>query len=339
MNEITWLSHHGIKGMHWGVRNGPPYPLDEKVSRQIKKGKNEKVRVSNKEYEALREKKASKKDLASSSHYSLTTSARERNLREVVYDRKSKQYSTITDLLKNENENSSSIERYGLKKEKSASITDYDMLSCNYMLTNMLREAGPGRAEYYYETKAPSAAKNNCVKCTNTLEMRKRGYNVVAGLAEGGMLNSSTQYYWNGAVPYKEKYDNIESRISGFGTKGSGEFIARRPDGSGHSVYFENVKQSDGSYKTIYRDGQIGVSYNSLSSLYKAEGFDTKQFAQITRLDNATPNFDHMGQDSVIRYHNNGEEMRKFKTGLLDVSTGKRETGGDYDMSLWRVGY
>lgn len=23
-----WLAHHGVKGMHWGVRNGPPYPVD-----------------------------------------------------------------------------------------------------------------------------------------------------------------------------------------------------------------------------------------------------------------------------------------------------------------------
>ena len=27
-----WLAHHGIKGQKWGVRNGPPYPLDEKSS-------------------------------------------------------------------------------------------------------------------------------------------------------------------------------------------------------------------------------------------------------------------------------------------------------------------
>lgn len=25
--DRTYLAHHGIKGQHWGVRNGPPYPL------------------------------------------------------------------------------------------------------------------------------------------------------------------------------------------------------------------------------------------------------------------------------------------------------------------------
>lgn len=27
------VEHHGIKGQHWGIRNGPPYPLDDKSSR------------------------------------------------------------------------------------------------------------------------------------------------------------------------------------------------------------------------------------------------------------------------------------------------------------------
>ena len=35
------LCHHGIKNQHWGVRNGPPYPLDRKLSRRIKAGHNE----------------------------------------------------------------------------------------------------------------------------------------------------------------------------------------------------------------------------------------------------------------------------------------------------------
>ena len=32
------LSHHGIKGQNWGVRNGPPYPLDQKTHNQVVKG-------------------------------------------------------------------------------------------------------------------------------------------------------------------------------------------------------------------------------------------------------------------------------------------------------------
>lgn len=28
--NIDWLAHHGVQGQKWGVRNGPPYPLDRK---------------------------------------------------------------------------------------------------------------------------------------------------------------------------------------------------------------------------------------------------------------------------------------------------------------------
>ena len=33
-NPHTVLSHHGIKGQKWGVRNGPPYPISKKPSRR-----------------------------------------------------------------------------------------------------------------------------------------------------------------------------------------------------------------------------------------------------------------------------------------------------------------
>ena len=29
------LCHHGIEGQRWGQRNGPPYPLDKKRSKEI----------------------------------------------------------------------------------------------------------------------------------------------------------------------------------------------------------------------------------------------------------------------------------------------------------------
>lgn len=35
----AYLEHHGILGQKWGVKHGPPYPLDKKTSRKVKSGK------------------------------------------------------------------------------------------------------------------------------------------------------------------------------------------------------------------------------------------------------------------------------------------------------------
>lgn len=29
------LEHHGVKGQQWGVRNGPPYPIEDKVLKKV----------------------------------------------------------------------------------------------------------------------------------------------------------------------------------------------------------------------------------------------------------------------------------------------------------------
>lgn len=35
--DEDYLQHHGIKGQEWGVRNGPPYPLDSKTQKKVRK--------------------------------------------------------------------------------------------------------------------------------------------------------------------------------------------------------------------------------------------------------------------------------------------------------------
>ena len=37
LSEI--LEHHGIDGQKWGVRNGPPYPLERKKTHLLNKSK------------------------------------------------------------------------------------------------------------------------------------------------------------------------------------------------------------------------------------------------------------------------------------------------------------
>lgn len=39
MDHYTELYHHGIKGQQWGVKHGPPYPIDAETHKTIvKKG-------------------------------------------------------------------------------------------------------------------------------------------------------------------------------------------------------------------------------------------------------------------------------------------------------------
>jgi len=33
-SPTRYLKHHGVKGQQWGVRNGPPYPIEDKVMRK-----------------------------------------------------------------------------------------------------------------------------------------------------------------------------------------------------------------------------------------------------------------------------------------------------------------
>lgn len=45
----SYLAHHGIKGMHWGKRNGPPYPLDYSSHTAEQKQKNPKALIDGNE--------------------------------------------------------------------------------------------------------------------------------------------------------------------------------------------------------------------------------------------------------------------------------------------------
>ena len=37
MKTDQYLEHHGVKGQKWGVKNGPPYPINNARNRAIKR--------------------------------------------------------------------------------------------------------------------------------------------------------------------------------------------------------------------------------------------------------------------------------------------------------------
>ncbi|MCI9428089.1 MAG: phage portal protein [Eubacterium sp.] len=45
--DVEHLAHHGVEGQKWGVRNGPPYPLDRSGGKEVaKSGKGDKIKSS-----------------------------------------------------------------------------------------------------------------------------------------------------------------------------------------------------------------------------------------------------------------------------------------------------
>ena len=40
VSSEPYLAHHGIKGQQWGVKHGPPYPLDANTNRDIRMSRN-----------------------------------------------------------------------------------------------------------------------------------------------------------------------------------------------------------------------------------------------------------------------------------------------------------
>lgn len=58
MRFEDFLAHHGIKGQRWGVKNGPPYPLDQETAGKVRmhaknKGDSRYDNVSNKELSSI----------------------------------------------------------------------------------------------------------------------------------------------------------------------------------------------------------------------------------------------------------------------------------------------
>lgn len=267
------LYHHGIPNQRWGVRNGPPYPLDQKRHRRVVSGKQDK---EIKKYDTAITGRTQFSSLSEQRKYSLHKGDRD----DKTVDQTPLEYLT-DDLM-------SQIKTLG-NKGKISQDPFGDVEKTNPNFSN-------ARDEDVWR-----GANNNCVKCTSALALRALGYDVIAGLAPTGLMNNATQRYWDGARPYKERgADNLEKRMKSFGKRGMGEFSMRFENGSGHSMYFQNERQPDGSYAPVIYDGQNGRVLGSVATALAKYGFDTSKFGQITRLDDATPNLKAMAEDSVF---------------------------------------
>lgn len=331
MNDKTLeLFHHGIRKQRWGVRNGPPYPLDRKTHSRIVRGKQDK------ELKRYSKKKTGISHLGDQWHRKYEQLEDFSGIRRHFgFDDPENKAAGVHDVRTygdaSSRVNLATIIGRGGDDEKAWRTLDRpghrataeDLITVNAQR----RYQGPNAHQDGFLDPGLS---NNCGMCSAAMFLRGLGYEVQAGRTSSGVKNSAYQSWFDGAKTYKTKgAQALYQQLSSFGNQGKGVINIRHKNGSGHSVYFQMEKQADGRLRPTVYDGQIAKKYSSLSEFLRAENADMSQFTQVTRLDGSTPNWKHLAEDGAIRANLSyltGDESDRSRGIIRDHTKGQ-----DYD--------
>lgn len=326
------LQHHGIKGQHWGDRNGPPYPLDSKKSSAVKKrGKMEA------DYRKKKKKLQKGDKRVKTNGISKEFSRADRLVKAALGAKNpinglAAVFDVASELAGQKNPYT---DRFSWKQIRELS-DDFKRSDLADDIANLKVITEHVNGSRFHST----GYTNNCSKCTAAWELQRRGIDVKAGYSLDGNLDTAMEYWFDGARTYKEKTDNVLNRIKKFGRRGSGSVAIRYLSGGGHIFnFYTNGKDN----KTRFIDSQTSQIFDSWEDVKKYFPIDTSKFIKVTRLDDARPNFKHMNEDDVIDYGygtrgqlssaDSGEDLRKvfFKADSMKkrrTNTGRVEWEG-----------
>lgn len=195
-----FLSHYGIKGQSWGVKNGPPYPLDQKThNRVVKDGKNKIIKGSGQNDSDDGEKTGLIPELAvlatligiSLYNNSPKVQEKRKNKRQKEFNEKNRAVSEdvlgdMVDMNKRFSDDNPPRQITGQHN------IDDDLMACNPR----------------YKNGVIVGTNSNCTLCAFTYDLRRRGYDVTALASETGNYPSQViKELYQGA-----KEDKISAR-------------------------------------------------------------------------------------------------------------------------------
>lgn len=137
----------------------------------------------------------------------------------------------------------------------------------------------------------------NCAKCTAAVELARFGVNLIAGKQVYPSSADAMSYWFDGAENTKSEIDEMQATLSGYGPGSSGSLAGYYPNGAGGHCLHWSV-DNNGNFSV--EDGQNGRRFSSIKEASDTYGFDTSRNFSAFRLDNATPNWDHLEEDSVV---------------------------------------
>lgn len=298
------LSHHGIKGQRWGVKHGPPYPLDQKTSSSIS---------SKKTSSASKKTSSASSKKPSSTSKQTSSGSKETQARSLVNKMKSVTTSKalagaevdpmvtlaiatvasfgVMALLRKgfiKMMNSAMIEQDKRDFEetcKNRTIRDFDELP------KLSTKMSPSESMKYINPGYPKdrGSTMNCTHCTLSMALREKGYDVKATPNEMG--HDSANFFaktFNGTpvkVPKNTTPKTLLNELSKNGEGSYGNITIPWKMGGSHSVFW---KVENGQAR-IY-DAQSATEYTKSSKMLN----DTMSYAKMdkieyTRLDNCKP--------------------------------------------------
>lgn len=317
------LRHHGIKGQSWGVRNGPPYPLDLDAHNAKENHAHWKTSLTK-----ARANKGINMDSKGNPHTEILDN--ERNILGQSFSRSgmSKRDYYIREISSKKND------AYGFTdREYSSYILRNDEETFANWVNNVRKaldsgmseeevermyNANPGVTPHYikpgwkdvYKTTNPGYGEpgttNNCPFVGAAAQLRAMGYNVIARRSFGGAAATSFESWFKGAqTEYCEDFDELKNDILKDGDGASGVLQGYYGDGlgSGHGGHTLNWRNEGGNVIISDCQSHEEMSYDEMLSNY---GFGKGCFR--TRLDNTEPNWDAISADNVVGIDDDGRE-------------------------------
>lgn len=282
------LYHHGIHGQKWGVRNGPPYPLSE--------SKNHKVRYGSSDSELeTHEKRKKKYNARSKTAMSLAVANFALDVvmlsPYVITDGKRLVDAAIA---------SAKANKYYKNREAANNI---DSKTGLHKKTKEMSQAEDLKMVNPEFKSFSNAAHNNCMLCTTTYDLRRRGYDVTADYANFGYSSDTVkEWYPKATVKHVEstnsegKYDQklmIENTKKELIAQGDGArgnlMIGWKYSPSGHSVAYE---VENGQLKIL--DGQSNKIYTNPDKI-----LSKARLVDYARLDNVDPDYEKIKKECV----------------------------------------
>lgn len=267
------LYHHGIKGQKWGVRNGPPYPLDEgkksmaekRMENHGPKGRHFGAGVGGSNGSRINWKKVAKGATITTAATAAATIAFTLALRGYFKHRISQERKT--NLLEHSND--------VIKKIVGEHSYDDDMMSVNNFEGFMFGD--------------PPGYRMNCTMCTTAYDLRKRGYDVQANASNFGRTEKDVASWYKNTTRKDfvktRKLSSLKEALNEQPEGARGNIITGvGPYDSKHSMVWEKYKG-----RIVITDCQSQATYDDVDEILRPKSIHGYQFL---RTDNREVNWD-----------------------------------------------